>query len=1280
MRRMRQGTSYWSLLFVLVAAFGLAGCGDDESNPTCDPACDADLCMVCTDGTCVTSCTTGQTCDNGTCVADTTCDPTCDASLCMVCTDGTCVTSCTADQVCDNGTCITETTCTDGETRCEGNVVQTCATDTWTATTDCTITGQTCQVDNGVAQCQGGVTCTDGETRCEANWVETCANNTWGQTTDCGTDTCVIDTSVAVCQAPIACDPVCDATLCMECDTFLGECVSSCAADEICNNGTCIEEPVCDPACNADACMICDNGSCVSECVLGETCNGAGACVADTSCDPACNADMCMFCEDGACVSACVADQICDGAGGCIEEVICDPACDAETCMVCDNGTCISECDPTACMECNNNGACESTCTGDEVCDAGTCVECLIDEDCPGVLNFCVNNVCEITCAADSYEENDTSDTAEPITLDFDDVALTICDAEEDWFSFDLIEDQGYIFHLSFEDAGGDIDAALYAADAPSIRLAMGVSTSDDEHFTYVVPSGLGGSYLLRVQLYGSITSQQYDLSVTDAGAPACMADDGCNTDEICEDFACITGCRVDGNCAEGEICEDLTCITGCHVDSQCGAGEVCENLTCITGCHQDNQCAAGEICEDLQCMAGCRNNGDCPQDEICDANHACVVPECLSIQDCAAGQICTDYFCVDFNCDANNPCPMGLVCDDGACVECITVDDCPNVDSFTCVDSVCVLDCTEDSYHPNHVSADAATITLPFADAALTLCGARNEDWFSLTLEADHAYAFAANFIDDDGDVDVFLYHESNMNMAVAYGSTGSDNEEFIYATPSDGAGLYFVRVYLFNEYVQNYELIITDNGVIDCTVDDNCNAGEICEDYFCITGCRLDIDCTTGDLCINYQCITPNCIDHDECAEGELCISRQCTAFACDETTNLCPLGLFCDPDSNICVDCVVAEDCGDPAFFECIDNACVFSCTEDAYETGDSGNDNDLSADFTSISIPFNDTGLTLCGQSEEDWYLVSLTEGAFYDFSLFFIDVMGDVDMELFDIDGTTRRAYSTSSSDNEYFRYEVLTGEGGDYLLAVTLYGNTVAQVYDMEILDLGQANCTGDTDCGAGEICDGSFCVTGCRADTDCGTGEICEDLFCTPGCRADTDCGTDEICDDLSCTSGCRVDTDCGTGEICRDLQCMTPPTGDSCADPFVVGSLPFTDANVDVTVFGPDLEFETSNSCTTYSTGGTDVVYEVSIPADSVLYASLTSTDDLALYVTSDCSVQPMPDATCLGGDDSALSNGTEEVTVAADTMDRTVYVVVDDYSTNPSTGTYELTIVLQ
>lgn len=93
---------------VLVLAFAPAACGDSESNPTCDPACDANACMTCIDGACVTSCTVGQTCDGvGTCVADNVCDPACVADDCMVCDNGTCVTSCTVGQTCDGaGTCV----------------------------------------------------------------------------------------------------------------------------------------------------------------------------------------------------------------------------------------------------------------------------------------------------------------------------------------------------------------------------------------------------------------------------------------------------------------------------------------------------------------------------------------------------------------------------------------------------------------------------------------------------------------------------------------------------------------------------------------------------------------------------------------------------------------------------------------------------------------------------------------------------------------------------------------------------------------------------------------------------------------------------------------------------------------------------------------------------------------------------------------------------------------------------------------------------------------------
>ena len=77
----------------------------------CDPACDADACMECMNGTCVESCDIGEACDGaGACVALAACDPACDEALCMECVEGACVDACGAGFECvteeDAGKCV----------------------------------------------------------------------------------------------------------------------------------------------------------------------------------------------------------------------------------------------------------------------------------------------------------------------------------------------------------------------------------------------------------------------------------------------------------------------------------------------------------------------------------------------------------------------------------------------------------------------------------------------------------------------------------------------------------------------------------------------------------------------------------------------------------------------------------------------------------------------------------------------------------------------------------------------------------------------------------------------------------------------------------------------------------------------------------------------------------------------------------------------------------------------------------------------------------------------
>ena len=224
-----------------------------------------------------------------------------------------------------------------------------------------------------------------------------------------------------------SCIPACAASQCMVCQD--GRCVSSCTADQVCENGTgtCVPAEVCDPACDAELCLVCDDGSCVSSCTTGQICDN-GNCVVDNSCSPPCDAESCMVCDGGSCVYSCSASQICDH-GTCVDDIGCNPPCDAELCLVCDeagncvssctmnqscdNGTCVDEnvcnppCDANACMICVQ-GECVSSCAQDQICDEG---ECVADNNCnpacdANLCMICVQSDCVSSCAGNQVCEN----------------------------------------------------------------------------------------------------------------------------------------------------------------------------------------------------------------------------------------------------------------------------------------------------------------------------------------------------------------------------------------------------------------------------------------------------------------------------------------------------------------------------------------------------------------------------------------------------------------------------------------------------------------------------------------------------------------------------------------------------------------------------------------------------------------------------------------------------------------------------------------------------------
>ena len=113
-------------------------------------------------------------------------------------------------------------------------------------------------------------------------------------------------------------------------------------------------------------------------------------------------------------------------------------------------------------------------------------------------------------------------------------------------------------------------------------------------------------------------------------------------------------------------------------------------------------------------------------------------------------------------------------------------------------------------------------------------------------------------------------------------------------------------------------------------------------CPDGDC--GCSEDKDCDEGLLCIDARCVDPLmvCVFDVECGTAAVCINNECHS-TCDCEAQDCPIGQDCV--DGICLDrelpgpdgCVIAEDCGEPDEFQCINATCHSTCSEPEICTG-------------------------------------------------------------------------------------------------------------------------------------------------------------------------------------------------------------------------------------------------------------------------------------------------------------------------------------------------------
>ncbi len=167
------------------------------------------------------------------------------------------------------------------------------------------------------------------------------------------------------------------------------------------------------------------------------------------------------------------------------------------------------------------------------------------------------------------------------------------------------------------------------------------------------------------------------------------------------------------------------------------------------------------------------------------------------------------------------------------------------------------------------------------------------------------------------------------------------------------------------------------------------------------------------------------------------------------------------------------------------------------------------------------------------------------------------------------------------------------------------------------------------------------------------------------------------EYCDATGFTREYLCDTTCNATSNRCDA-----PIGDVCLDPFeanppVLGTaLTITGTLAD---FTNNYDLGTGNVCTLSRTIGAEPVYVVDLTVGQVLTATVvsdeTTPEDLALYVTDDCSNVRTQ---CLGGADNEGGTAVPESLTFTATVDGPIYLMVDSFYSNAS-GDFTLNVTV-
>ena len=788
--------------------------------------------------------------------------------------------------------------------------------------------------------------------------------------------------------------------------------------------------------------------------------------------------------------------------------------------------------------------ACVPECTdkvcGDDGC-FGVCGECGAEESC-----------IEFQCLAcyDSYELNNTYDTAAPLSLDqqYDD--MTACPGDDDWYSLDITQACLLTSQVTnFVDA--DVNLYLYESDGTT-QLKSDTSGTELEVADAVSP----GTYLLKVTNDSATTISDYSML---------------NTCTVCENDADNepNDTYADALVLDPGLTSDLV---ACPLESDWWAVEALQGqVITVTATFID---ADGDL--ELYLYSD-------PTGSAVDSSTSSTDNEVVTYKAPANGiyyvlvknrdltrntySLNVEFCTTDCNGKDCGPDGCGGIC--GSC----------SGGTPYCSDAfICVADCPNDIYEPNEDMASANTDLAIGGSYDLYRCEG-DEDWFAIGVA--ETCTLTVDMTNLEADLDIRLQNDQGTDLdSSTYGGSSSENVSKLVA-----AGTYYIRVYGFSS-TSPYTL---DIQCLPCTPD--CTDKE-CGDDGCFGSCG---ECSEGFSCLPegtcFSCVDPYEPNNDfgtatvvdrattEITDGYLCeddLDGYAVALGDGETLNVTLTTSISD------IDVYLVDGTGTPltpsgeSSYTAVMAQTVYVVvlgaqvtTNGAYSltfaytasvcVDDGQEPNDNWANAVPIGDTYSQTGLQIC-PSNWDWYSFAAAEGDSVQIDLTFTDASGDLDVYLYGYDELATPSLielesSTGVVDNESIAYTFLAGDPAQAFIRVSGYPwATCDNTYDLDVT-VTRVGVDGDVD----EEIDVEE-----EIPVD-GDVDVDIELVCEPGTFRCGDAGDVEACAD---GSGWTIGTDCTDTQLCKEGD----PGVFSCVDIICVPDAQQCDVNGDIALCNDD------------------------------------------------------------------------------------------------------------